>query len=231
MKKSDVDQKPGLWGALRGALFESEDERKPTSASVAPASAATSAAGADAEDAGHAQEQTVKDLAAAAMSSPSPYTRLLQAAMRLESYIENEAARFKGAISVGDGLTPTDVLRSIDHQHIADLDKEVARREGMLAQQMQEEVTRRLDGVADLKAKAAASEQEAARLKADFESRMARMKQADEERSRVIAEMVRQADEQKALIEQAQRQLLASASQVRSMLITMRDKLAGYLSA
>lgn len=229
MSKIVEEQKSSLWGTLRGALFESDEERQSAPARMAKAPVVTP--GAESPVLTQPQEQTVKELDEVAMSSPSPYTKLLQAAERLESFIPDEAARFKGAISVGGDLTASDVLRSIDQQHIAQLESEVADREAVLEQQMQEEFARRMTGVADLQAKAAASSEEAARIKAEFESRMEKMKQADEERHRAIAEMVRQADEQKILIEQAQSQLSASAHQVRSKLIAMREKLAGYLSA
>ena len=76
----------GFFGAIKGALFETDPEQAPSGEKTAPPTETVNGAGTVISDAA-APDAMVQGLTDVAMGTPSAYTRLLQAASRLENFI------------------------------------------------------------------------------------------------------------------------------------------------
>lgn len=220
----------GFFGAIKGALFETDPEQAPSGEKTTPPTETANGAATVISDAA-APDVMIKGLTDVAMGTPSAYTRLLQAASRLESFIPDEAARFKGAISVGEDFKAADVLAAIDAVHIAAIDQQVAAFKAQAADRMAKEVDQRMQAIEATKAQVQERAQEAERLRQELAARLAEIARLDAEDNKSIAETLRDADTKRTEIEQVNARFGAAVDQVRNNLLQMREKLARYLAA
>lgn len=178
----------GFLGAIKGALFETDPEQAPSGDKPQQPPAETSKGAATVISDAAAPDAMVQGLTDVAMGTPSAYTRLLQAASRLENFIPDEAARFKGAISVGEDFKASDVLMAIDSIHIAALDQQVAAFKAQAVDRMAKEVDRRMQAIDATKAQVQARAQEAEQLRQELATRLAEMARLDAEDNKTIAD-------------------------------------------
>lgn len=220
-----------IFGAIKSALFETDTEQATESNQTAPAATGEAPAPQASINASGGAGEMAQRLTDLVMSKPTAYSRLLQAAERLQSFIPDEAARFKGAISVEADFKAQDVLSAIDKDHLGALDQQLAAFNAQSAQHMAQEVDSRMQSIEATKAQVQARAQQADQLRQELASKLAELARLDEADNKLIIETLRDADAKRSEIESVQARFQAAADQVRSQLLQMREKLSRYLAA
>ncbi|MGY0195227.1 hypothetical protein ACWA7J_09135 [Leptothrix sp. BB-4] len=223
----------GFLGAIKGVLFESEGEPPATVADVNQPVVAVNAPPVLVNDIGGTEEMegTVRRLSELATAKPTAYTRLQQAASRLESFIPDEAARYKGAISVGGDFDAAAVIQAIDHDHLGALDQQISAFTAQTADQMKQEVDRRMQAIESTRSQVQARAVEAERLRQALATSLSEMARLDASDNQMIAETLAEADAKRHEIERVERRFHLAAEKVRGNLQQMREKLIRYLAA
>jgi hypothetical protein len=224
------DDSPGMFSGIFGRAREMLFIETPQPGTGTPAQSpnvdmtAVVAAGAP-------PAEMVQKLSDLVMSKPSAYTELLDAIAPLAQFIPDEGSRFKAAFAiVGKKRTVEEILKAIDLQHNPALEDQEQGFASQAAAQEGIEVGRRERSIADLQNQVKVNADDAARLRAQFEERMAAIAADDAAKNAQIAELVQEVATHKASIAQAAAQFGMAAAAVREQIKTARDKVSAHLA-
>lgn len=233
----------GLFGAIKGALFEEDPKNKttpkPAQASAAPSAGAMVPPASSVNNVGGpsltpstADNPMVANMMGIVMSKTTAYSALVEAITPLEAFLPDEPSRFKAAFSiVGKTRTVEQIVQAIEMQHLPALDAEIQRFNAQSQTHEKKEISDRQQEIEKLQANIKASNDEAARIRQDMEARLVELQDSALKSGEKIAHMVHEMNEKKAAMALVNEQFNSAVATVKTMLTDAKTKVLRYLAA
>ncbi len=224
-----------LLGKIKGVLLEEEPQDRSAIPAAAPPSAASATPSVKElllPGVTFATNPMVDNLMAVAMRKATAYTALLDAISPLESFIPDEASRFKAAFAiVGKTRSLVQITQAIEMQHLPAVDAEVQVFKNQVASKEDIDITAPMDEIAALRKQLEMGNQEGMRLRKQTEQRLQELQADAATKTQKIADIEHAISGKREAIANANRQFDEAVANVKDRLEQAKSKVVRHLSA
>jgi hypothetical protein len=224
--ENSKDDGHGLLAKIKNALFEPEGVVEKTASSPVGVAAPGESPSKPAPPAPN--NPMAERMMAIVMDRTTAYTALMEAITPLESYIADEASRYKAAFGiVGKTRSLEQIIQSIDLQHLPALDAETQRFQTQALAQQDQQINARAREMETLRKIIADTEQEQRRL----EIRQEQLKQDAVNATAKIGEIEKEIAQKQWDIAQVNQQFEDALTSVKGRMLEAKAKVLKYLGA
>jgi hypothetical protein len=224
-----------LLGKIKGVLLEEEPpDRLAAAATTSPSTASTepSVKELSLPSVIFTANPMVENLMSVAMRKATAYTALVDAISPLESFIPDEASRYKAAFAiVGKTRTLMQIMQAIDMQHAPAVDAELQVFKGQATNKEETEITAPMGEITILRKQLEAGNQEGLRLRKQTEQRLQELQAEAVAKTQKIAAIEQEISIKREAIAHANRQFDEAVAIVKDRLEQAKTKVMRHLSA
>lgn len=177
-------------------------------------------------------ENMIKEITAIVMGKTTPYTALLEAITPLESYIPDEANRYRAAFAlVGKTRTVEQIVQSLDLHHMGALDAEIQRFTEQAKKENTNQIQSRTDQSKELRQKIQQNAATVDEIRKQAEIRIQELIKQSVDSELLVRELEAQVNSQHDQLTATQRNFDFAVTVVRQRLQAARNNVLQFLSS